>query len=209
LRVRYQPIQVWPHAPTPPADREVSKFSADYNQTLDELELEILKLDGSDVILQGFWPKSNMRNDGWPMAIAKADSPGVIVSFSTRLGNLSYHGDRFKHWKDNLRAIAKTLEALRAIQRYGTVAGDEQYRGFVALAAPAANDRAAAETLIRLAGSDMTADSLLAQLGRGDNPLVDYLRKAALKLVHGRGNATAEQLDEIEQAVKMLKEGLR
>lgn len=208
MRVRYQPIQVWPHAPTPPAEREVSKFSADYNQTLDELVSEILKLDGSDVILQGFWPKSNMRNDGWPLATAKSDCPGVIVSFSSRFGNLSYHADLYKQWRDNLRGIAKTLEALRAIRRYGTVAGDEQYRGFVALPSPDDNKSSALNTLLHMAGIDKI-DARDLYLKPGVSPqVIDTLRKTALKAVHGKGNATADELQEIENAVKMLKEGL-
>jgi hypothetical protein len=41
--------------------------------------------------------------------------------------------DRFLDWEDNLRAITKTLESLRAVQRYGIVKDDEQYAGFKAL----------------------------------------------------------------------------
>jgi hypothetical protein len=38
--------------------------------------------------------------------------------------------DRFLDWEDNLRAITKTLESLRAVRRYEVVQDDEQYAGF-------------------------------------------------------------------------------
>jgi uncharacterized protein (DUF58 family) len=38
--------------------------------------------------------------------------------------------DRYEDWKDNLRAIALSLEALRAVDRYGVTRGNEQYRGW-------------------------------------------------------------------------------
>lgn len=38
--------------------------------------------------------------------------------------------DRFLRWEDNLRAITKTLDALRAVDRYDVVQGGEQYAGF-------------------------------------------------------------------------------
>lgn len=38
--------------------------------------------------------------------------------------------DRFLSWEDNLRAITKTLESLRAVDRYEVVEGGEQYAGF-------------------------------------------------------------------------------
>jgi hypothetical protein len=43
--------------------------------------------------------------------------------------------DRYIDWTDNLRAITKTLDALRAARRYGVLQGDEQYAGFKQLAA--------------------------------------------------------------------------
>lgn len=38
--------------------------------------------------------------------------------------------DRFVTWEDNLRAITKTLESLRAVDRYEVIEGGEQYQGF-------------------------------------------------------------------------------
>jgi hypothetical protein len=46
--------------------------------------------------------------------------------------------DRFTGWEDNLRAITKTLDALRAVDRYEVVQDGEQYSGFKQLTAGAA-----------------------------------------------------------------------
>lgn len=43
--------------------------------------------------------------------------------------------DRFLSWEDNLRAITKTLESLRAVARYEVIQDDEQYAGFKQLTA--------------------------------------------------------------------------
>lgn len=48
--------------------------------------------------------------------------------------------DKFPSWQDNLRAIALGLEALRKVERYGFVKDDEQYTGFKALTAGAAEE---------------------------------------------------------------------
>jgi hypothetical protein len=45
--------------------------------------------------------------------------------------------DTFTDWKSNLRAIAKSLEALRLVNRYGVTQCGEQYQGFAALPEPA------------------------------------------------------------------------
>jgi hypothetical protein len=48
---------------------------------------------------------------------------------------MSFPCDTFDDWQDNLRAIAKSLEALRMVDRYGVTRNNEQYRGFTALGA--------------------------------------------------------------------------
>ena len=79
-----------------------------------------------------------IRTDGLPYANARyGTNPGVIVSFDSRHGPLRYATDAFTEWQDNLRAIALSLEALRAVDRYGVTRRGEQYTGWRAIAAPA------------------------------------------------------------------------
>lgn len=49
-------------------------------------------------------------------------------------GRLAYATDMFDSWQDNVRAIALSLEALRAVERWGVSKG-RQYTGFALLTA--------------------------------------------------------------------------
>lgn len=59
--------------------------------------------------------------------------PGVLVSFESRQGALSFACDEFFEWRDNLRGIALTLERLRLVDLYGVTKSGEQYTGWKAL----------------------------------------------------------------------------
>lgn len=47
----------------------------------------------------------------------------------------TYATDVFTDWRDNVRAIAKGLEALRAVDRWGVAKRGQQYAGFALLTA--------------------------------------------------------------------------
>ena len=91
-------------------------------------------------------------------ADAKSASPAVVVAFESKHGPLLYRCDRYvaryygrEDWQENVRAIALTLEALRAVDRYGASASGEQYRGYRQIeATPAAMDRDTAMGALRL-----------------------------------------------------------
>jgi len=135
------PIGEWPTVLTP--NRQMSKFSATLSDTLTLLEREIWHLvdtkkqqESAELLIA--IPPGAFRVDGRPYANAKAEHPGVIFSIDSKFGHLSYPCDTFLTWQDNLRAIAKTLEALRMVDRYGVSKRSEQYRGFLAIEATAA-----------------------------------------------------------------------
>lgn len=65
--------------------------------------------------------ESDIRVDGGLYAHARPASSGVRVTFESRYGPLVYATDRFDHWRDNVRAIALGLEALRKVDRYGII----------------------------------------------------------------------------------------
>src|SRR5579863_10251967 len=50
---------------------------------------------------------------------AKLRTQGIILTFNSKHGPLSYPCDKYSNWQANLRAIALSLEALRAVDRYG------------------------------------------------------------------------------------------
>lgn len=121
----YRPIETWPGTFT--SDRKASQFSSEWRQTLRLLSDEVDHL-------------TDRKDETGLLAHVRTEHPGVIVSFESDRGPLTFSCDRFDDgwrgkagWRDNVRAIALALEALRKIDRYGIGQGGEQYTGFGAL----------------------------------------------------------------------------
>ena len=160
MNISFRPLAAWPRPFT--KNRRGGNFTAAYKDTLDTLEYEISKLGGREVIIQTAMQAGDIRLDGWPRANARVPShPGVIVSFESKQGPVSFPCDEFFEWRDNLRGIALTLERLRLVDLYGVTKGGEQYVGFPALpaatateadAVPFASREEAATWLVRTSG---------------------------------------------------------
>lgn len=113
--------------------RTRSKFSSSLTQTLQLLARELRHLHARDVRLQTMHLSYDLRLDGQLRADARnPQHPGVILSFKINDNVMTFPCDRFLDWKDNLRAITLSLEALRMVDRYGVTKG-EQYTGFKSL----------------------------------------------------------------------------
>lgn len=126
------PIREWPGPMT--RRRTRSNFSARQADRLELLSRELRQLGAKNAELLVAIDAGQFRVDGKPYANARADHPGVILSFDTsKLGHLSWPCDTYDRWEDNLYAVARTLEALRAADRHGVTKHGEQYRGFLAL----------------------------------------------------------------------------
>jgi hypothetical protein len=132
LNAQFKPLEQWPGERN--KNRKNATFRVTYPKTLDELENELSKIRAKEIIIQveGL-TRDDIRNDGWPRSGTWKNGyggPGVIVSFESPKGAMSFPCDKFRDWQDNLRAIAKSLEALRMVDRYGVTRGNEQYRGW-------------------------------------------------------------------------------
>jgi hypothetical protein len=138
LNAIFRPVEAWPDKQTPRYNQRRGPFKAPYPKTLDLLETELTHLRAKDVIIQAYFSRDDIRNDGWPKSSARPSRSGVIVQFYVGTAVYSYPCDTFAEWQDNLRAIALSLEALRAVNRYGVTKGSEQYQGFRRLEAPTA-----------------------------------------------------------------------
>lgn len=137
------PIRQWPGELT--RVRKSASFRAGLAATLELLDREIWHLtdtrtqrESAELLIAIPVGDALWRLDGRPRAHAVAEHPGVIFSLDSKHGHLSYPCDTFTTWQDNLRAIAKALEALRMVDRYGVTRHGEQYRGFLAIEATAA-----------------------------------------------------------------------
>lgn len=114
--------------------RPAHTFSAKWTDTLELLTSEIEKLGVRGVIAVRIdVRREDIRLDGMIRARARAEFPGVVVSFESRYGPLSYATDAYDSWQANVRAIALSLQALRAVDRYGVSKSGEQYAGWRAI----------------------------------------------------------------------------
>jgi hypothetical protein len=156
---------VWPGKETPFYNRVRSQFKTIESKVLAHVERELKHLGGKEVIFRLAVREQDIRQDGMLRANARPPEPGVILEFTaTRLDKsprLLYRCDRFRNWWDNLSAIARALEALRLVDRYGVTPTGEQYAGFKALpasTAPTIGVAAAADIIVRCAGRESFYD---------------------------------------------------
>lgn len=127
----------------PAAARKAHQFDAGWTATLQLLGKEIDQLGGRDVVLECDVEERHLRNDGMLRSDAKPSSDAIVVAFESKHGPLLYRSDRYMAywsgqmpgWQANVRAVALTLQALRAVDRYGATETGQQYAGFKALPA--------------------------------------------------------------------------
>lgn len=148
-------LVVRPFAGVQPAPAwQRSRFEAPLSRTLLDLGRELRALDAQKVVIELDVRDRDIRLDGYPRADAKAPgNPGVAISFESRHGPLRYATAEYDDWRHNLRAITLSMEALRAVDRYGVSKRGEQYQGWKALpqstdAADAIQTRAQAEAFL-------------------------------------------------------------
>lgn len=119
-------------SPPPLGDRP-SPFSAPTGRTTRLLARELRALDAERVVLEVALSETRIRADGLPRSDARPEIPAVRISFDSRWGPLRYETGEYRRWEDNLRGVALSMEALRAVDRYGVSKRGEQYRGWRAL----------------------------------------------------------------------------
>jgi hypothetical protein len=193
--------------------RKPATFRARWDDTQRLLLEEIELLKGRDVVLECDVREQDIGIRGGLLTSAKPATPAIVVAFESAHGSLMYRCDRFytnwshqmPDWQANVRAIALTLQALRAVDRYAATETGQQYAGFKALPAGRA-----------MPASHMTSDEAWSILGSfGEQPIEvqrmagdDALRaahKAARKFAHpDRHNGDQTLWDQVEQAAAVL-----
>lgn len=134
MDIRFRSIDQWTYPSHEGRRRSAYTFRASWSSTLELLGSELEKLNASDAVIECFLRPGDIRMDGFPRGDAKVPvHPGVAVHFDSDVGHLRYATDAYQTYQANIRAIALSLEALRAVDRYGATEGREQYRGFAAL----------------------------------------------------------------------------
>lgn len=104
-------------------------------EALRRLQREIDLLGARDYILSS---NLQVRLDGLPRSgQAEPADRGVALYFTLSGKPHCLPCDRYDRVADNIAAIAKHIEATRAIERYGVASLAEMFTGFAALSAPA------------------------------------------------------------------------
>lgn len=108
--------------------RERAKFDVTFARARDNIIAEIGRLAGRypdpQVVIS---TNIALRRDGLPLAGQRQpDDHGVAVYFLYKKRQMSFACDRWEKIEHNMQAIAKTIEALRGIARWGT--GDTCWR---------------------------------------------------------------------------------
>lgn len=130
--VTCRPLTTWPVSET--RGRRRDRFGTGFERTLDDLYRELVHLRCQRAVIELDITESDIRNDGWPRASARARTPRVVLSLlDSRHGPLRYPCDTYLDWRANLRAIALSLEHLRGVDRHGVTRRGEQYAGWRAL----------------------------------------------------------------------------
>jgi hypothetical protein len=132
----------WPenHQRTAPNRRQRSRFKTGFGVAIRAVVSNLRLLGARNQVVSTNVPQ---RRDGLPLASAKrVDDPGVAVYFRYKDRPMVFACDRWDRAEDNIWAIAKTIEAMRGIERWGS--GDmldTAFSGFQALPPPGADNR--------------------------------------------------------------------
>jgi hypothetical protein len=170
--IRFTPIDRWPGEHT--RRRRPSPFRAGYADTMTLLRTELERAGARDVTVKLAVSAAEIRRDGLPYANARPAHPGVILAFRKADLPLVFPCDTYPEWEANLRAIALSLEALRAVDRYGVTRRAEQYRGWAELPPPAAG--------IVTPPPPVTADEAAAFVATQAAPLVGQITDPDLRV---------------------------
>lgn len=213
VEIRLRPLQGWPYPKT--ERRRSAQFRSTWRQTQTLLRTEVEYLGGQLVVVEFdvVGGETAFRVDGSLRANAKETGfPGVRVSFTSRHGPLTYATDKYEcpysgqppSWQANVRAIALSLEALRAVDRHGVTRRGEQYRGWHAVeAAPGSSfltADAAARWLAQQAGGPPEGGRILADAEWRRK----VLRTVAMRVHpdHGGARADWDRYDEARRLVE-------
>ena len=109
-----------------------SQFKTTEGKAIDELLQELRRIGARNVVISTNVP---IRKDGRPYArVPNIQDHGVAVYFTRKGVEQCIACDKYKLIGENVRAIGKTIEAIRGIERWGSSQMvDAAFQGFAAL----------------------------------------------------------------------------
>lgn len=129
VELRVRPIEAW----TGPArgGNKDDRFERSGTQTQSDLRVELAAIGVRQGVIQADITEDDLRNDGLLRASARFRSSRIVLAFKhPKQGPVSFPSWTYQDPWANLRAVVKTLEALRTIARHGVTQNDQQYTGW-------------------------------------------------------------------------------
>lgn len=203
-----RPLVGWPGPMT--RTRRRAPFKTLFSDTLTQLDRELRHLNGplwgrrpAPSVLQIALGEADFRIDGMPRANSRPSHPGVILSIEPKPKDsppLSFPCDTFDDWRDNLRAITLTLEALRKIDRYGVTQTGQQYTGWRAI------ESKPSEPVIPIKEAIGTLAAIADMPPPSSHEGIALAYRLARKAAHpDRNGGDQTRWDRVEQLAKVLR----
>ena len=192
----------------PHSQRTGTRFSSTWIETEHLLVDEVERLNGRNLVIEVDVREQDLRLDGTIRANARAAAtPAVVVAFETSAhGPMLYRCDTFyaqysgqgADWQHNVRAIALTLQALRAVDRYGATDTGQQYQGFKAIGGgtpmPSAPERM----------SSSAAAELIRSYGPAGEVSLESAYRRALRATHPDMGGDRDHFEHVQAAARVL-----
>lgn len=178
----------WPRTQKP----QRSRFDGTPGRIKTELLEEIRKLGGRNPIIS---TNIALRRDGLPYANQRpVDDPGVAVYFELNGEQMVLACDAWDQVHHNMRAISKTIEAMRGMERWGvSELLNRAFMGFKALPSKA--------TLVWPEVLRVPESASMAE--------IEAAYKRRLKEAHPDHGGTLEEFQAVRDAYQRAKEGVR
>lgn len=197
VTITFREVREWPGKKT--SFRQRAPFKAHATRLWDLLDRELWKISAREVTLSGYFKARDFKRDGGIYADARPSEPGIILEFVKGKDRMRFSCDKFPAWLDNVDAIARSLEALRMMDRYGVMAG-QQYEGFKAIPAKTTETMSQAEALALLASLSGVSETLIRVDGE---QLLGAVRRARAK-AHPDAGGSSELFHQVQRAAQLL-----
>jgi hypothetical protein len=181
---------------------------AAWSTILSALERELRNLRANGIVLRLDVQPHQLRNDGGIKSNASPATSAVMIEFAAEKFRpplkLVYKCDVFRDWQSNVYAIAKSLEALRLVDRYEVTTAGEQYAGFKQIASTSTS------TLTAEAAAKVIAQVTDYRDPRGENILQfpetakELIRQAISRTHPDRNNGERAAYDRVDAARSVL-----
>lgn len=177
----------WPDGWPRTKNQSRSRFDVSFTSARDGLMEQIRLLGGKLPILSS---DLELRRDGLPYANQREPADkGVAVYFQWKGQQRVFACYRWDRIKDNIRALEKTIEAIRGIERWGASDMLERaFSGFTALPSPTKRKRTWREVLDIFTSGPVTVDN------------IELAYKRLAKRRHPDMGGSHEEMAELNQA---------